>query len=90
MELSLFQYLLEQPGYCISEREAREFTRQIVAGLLYIHRKKLTHRDIKPENILMKKNPANGKWILKSNPLQFQAQNSVSLKPSFLFILLSF
>lgn len=66
MDLSLFQYLLNQPGYCISERETREFTRQIVAGLLYIHKKGLTHRDMKPENVLMKKNPTTGKWILKS------------------------
>ena len=66
MDTSLFNYLLQQPGYCLPESTVRMFTRQIVAGMLCMHNKHITHRDLKPENILMKKNPVNNEWILKS------------------------
>lgn len=72
MEITLLEHLANQPGYCLRESDVRYFTRQIAAGLLYIHERKLTHRDMKPENILLKKNPIDGKWILKSNTVRLK------------------
>lgn len=66
MEKSLHGYICEQPGYALREPEARNFLRQIVLGLLEIHRKGIVHRDLKPENILMKKDMITNEWIIKS------------------------
>ncbi|KAI9776576.1 MAG: hypothetical protein M1839_009480 [Geoglossum umbratile] len=37
----------------LSEPMAQEVARQILRGLEYVHKKKVTHRDIKPDNILI-------------------------------------
>jgi 5'-AMP-activated protein kinase catalytic alpha subunit len=44
--------LLERKGK-IGEQEVRGYFHQIVAGIEYCHRHRVTHRDIKPENLLL-------------------------------------
>ena len=36
----------------MSEDEARSLFQQLISGLDYAHRHKVTHRDLKPENLL--------------------------------------
>jgi 5'-AMP-activated protein kinase catalytic alpha subunit len=44
--------LIERKGR-LSELEARRFFQQIIAGIEYCHKHRVTHRDIKPENLLL-------------------------------------
>lgn len=37
---------------CLSENKAKELTRQIQQGIIYIHSKNVIHRDLNPNNIL--------------------------------------
>uniref|UniRef100_A0A0K2TXA4 non-specific serine/threonine protein kinase n=1 Tax=Lepeophtheirus salmonis TaxID=72036 RepID=A0A0K2TXA4_LEPSM len=47
----LFDYIVDRDRLC--ESESREFFRQIVAAVAYIHESGYAHRDLKPENILI-------------------------------------
>mmetsp|Transcript_17152 Transcript_17152/g.2831 ORF Transcript_17152/g.2831 Transcript_17152/m.2831 type:complete len:142 (-) Transcript_17152:975-1400(-) len=44
--------LIERRGK-LSEDEARSYFQQIICGIEYCHRHRVTHRDIKPENLLI-------------------------------------
>lgn len=44
--------LIERKGR-LPESEARRFFQQIIAGIEYCHKHRVTHRDIKPENLLL-------------------------------------
>lgn len=47
----LFDYIVERER--LEEVEARQFFRQIVAAVAYIHYRGYAHRDLKPENLLL-------------------------------------
>jgi maternal embryonic leucine zipper kinase len=47
----LFDYIVNRSR--LTEREASNFYRQIVAGIDFLHSKGIAHRDLKPENLLM-------------------------------------
>lgn len=47
----LFDYIVERER--LEESEARQFFRQIVSAVAYIHYKGYAHRDLKPENLLL-------------------------------------
>ena len=49
----LFQHIVDKRY--LNEGEAKQFLKQIVEGLRYVHSCNVTHRDIKPENILIDK-----------------------------------
>eukprot|EP00096_Caligus_rogercresseyi_P005290 TRINITY_DN2049_c0_g1_i3.p1 TRINITY_DN2049_c0_g1~~TRINITY_DN2049_c0_g1_i3.p1 ORF type:complete len:633 (+),score=214.86 TRINITY_DN2049_c0_g1_i3:46-1944(+) len=50
----LFDYIVDRDRLC--ESESREFFRQIVGAVAYIHESGYAHRDLKPENILIDEN----------------------------------
>ncbi len=37
----------------LSESEIRQYSRQLVAALKYLHEKKIMHLDLKPQNVLL-------------------------------------
>ena len=39
----------------LDEEQARKYMKQIVDGLLYLHKHNLLHRDVKPRNLLLTK-----------------------------------
>jgi serine/threonine protein kinase len=47
----LFDRILEKREF--TEKEARECSRSILAGLEYMHERRVAHRDLKPENLLL-------------------------------------
>lgn len=50
----LFDYIVAREK--LSETEARQFFRQIVSAVAFMHEKGLAHRDLKPENMLLDEN----------------------------------
>lgn len=50
----LFDYIVARDK--LTENEARQFFRQIVSALGFMHRQGFVHRDLKPENLLLDKN----------------------------------
>ncbi|KAI8811649.1 kinase-like domain-containing protein [Cladochytrium replicatum] len=44
--------LLEDEGSVADENVVRNYTKQMLAGLVYLHRMGIVHRDVKPANIL--------------------------------------
>ncbi|KAL3284862.1 hypothetical protein HHI36_019000 [Cryptolaemus montrouzieri] len=47
----LFTYLAEKDDF--TESEAKNYAKQLMAALSWLHKKDLTHLDIKPENVLI-------------------------------------
>eukprot|EP01134_Creolimax_fragrantissima_P003559 CFRG3559T1 len=50
----LFDYIMARTH--LSEKDARPFARQILAGLFYCHNQRVVHRDLKLENMLLDSN----------------------------------
>ena len=50
---SLYSYLKQRPNRRVNENEARVIFKNIVEGVLYIHKMNVAHRDLKPDNILI-------------------------------------
>lgn len=49
----LSKFLRSQPDKRVSERQSREFTRQLCAALDFMSSKNICHMDLKPHNILL-------------------------------------
>lgn len=45
---------VEKDGY-LTETEIKQFTKQILQGLLHLKERNILHRDIKPDNILLRR-----------------------------------
>ena len=50
----LFNYIVRRKK--LREKEASRFYRQIIDGIEYLSRLKISHRDLKPENLLLDHN----------------------------------
>ena len=50
----LFDYIVAKDR--LDEDEGRKFFRQIISGIEYLHKLKISHRDLKPENLLLDSN----------------------------------
>jgi len=48
----LFQRI-SSPDYNLTEAKCRDFTRQILDGIDFIHSKRIIHLDLKPQNIVL-------------------------------------
>ena len=51
----LFDYLKKR-NFTLQEKQAANFTHQILTGVFYAHQYGIAHRDLKPENILLSDN----------------------------------
>lgn len=49
---TLEAYVLGQASRAVSTQEAFEISKEIIAGLRYLHEKDVVHRDLKPQNVL--------------------------------------
>lgn len=54
----LFQRI-SSADYVLTEAKCRDFVRQILRGINYIHKKRIIHLDLKPQNIVLCHKPAN-------------------------------
>ena len=54
-ETNTFRFL-GKPDYDLPEKDVRKYAKQILRGLVYLHRKKIMHLDLKPQNILIDTN----------------------------------
>ena len=69
-------------GYTYSEDEIKAIAKQLLQGLIYLHRKGLVHRDVKPESIVITDaQDAVGQvsWLNLGTVQYIQAQRSDSL-----------
>lgn len=60
MDTNLESWLEENPHYIGNYEMAKNFLRQILAGLVFMHKNNAFHRDLKPANILLKLLNENG------------------------------
>ena len=56
--MSLLDYL--KKNYPLSQEKLKDFSRQLLKTVIYLHDKNIVHRDIKPQNILVKFNKNTG------------------------------
>jgi serine/threonine protein kinase len=61
--MSLLDYL--KKNYPLSQEKLKDFSRQLLKTVIYLHDKNIVHRDIKPQNILVKFNKNTGQETLK-------------------------
>lgn len=68
-------------GYVYSEGEIKAIAKQLLQGLLYLHRKGLVHRDIKPESIAVsgEGDRIQVSWLSLSTVQYVQAQRNDAL-----------
>ena len=61
--------ILKNPNFSISEKEARNFIKQIMHGLLYLHDHRIIHGNIKPENLIFHNGDIKiaDYWFFKEN-----------------------
>ena len=52
MEGSLHDLIYSSPEWRLSERETHNWVKQVIEGLMYLNRDRISHLDIKPANIL--------------------------------------
>jgi len=66
----LYTYIVN-PQNQLSEKEVRNFLKQILYGLSFLHEKKLIHGNLKPQNILFHEGELkiSDYWFLKENIL---------------------
>jgi aurora kinase len=62
-EMSLLDYL--RKNYPLSPEKLKDFSRQLLKTIIYLHDKNIVHRDIKPQNILVKFNKNTNQEALK-------------------------
>lgn len=50
---------ISSPDYSLTEAKCRDFMRQILKGVEFVHKSKILHLDLKPQNIVFVSNFAN-------------------------------
>lgn len=61
--MCLLDYL--KKNYPLNPEKLKDFSRQLLKTVIYLHEKNIVHRDIKPQNILVKFNRNSGQETLK-------------------------